>query len=87
MLDIKLRDLSAGPVYLQVRQQIEALISSKSIASGDQLPPPARLAEQLSVDRGEIQRAYFELERAGVVRKSARKDFLSGREIVCYSVA
>ncbi len=87
MLDIKLRDLSAGPVYLQVRQQIEALISAKTIASGDQLPAPARLAEQLAVDRGEIQRAYFELERSGLVRKSARKDFLSGREIVTYSVA
>lgn len=87
MIDIQIRDLSAGPVYLQVRQQIEALISAKSLASGEQLPTPARLAEQLSVDRGEIQRAYFELERSGLVRKSARKDFLSGREIVTYSVA
>lgn len=87
MLDIQIRDLSAGPVYLQVRQQIEALISAKSVASGDALPAPARLAEQLSVDRGEIQRAYFELERSGLVKKSARKDFLSGREIVTYSVA
>ena len=87
MLDIQLRDLSAGPVYLQVRQQIEALVSAGRLAAGDQLPAPARLAEQLSVDRGEIQRAYFELERSGLVRKSARKDFLSGREIVTYAVA
>ena len=87
MLDIRLRDLSEGPVYLQVRRQIEALISTRSLAAGDALPAPARLAEQLSVDRGEIQRAYFELERSGLVRKSARKDFLSGREIVTYSVA
>jgi GntR family transcriptional regulator len=87
MIDIQIRDLSAGPVYLQVRQQIEALITAKALASGDALPAPARLAGQLSVDRGEIQRAYFELERSGLVRKSARKDFLSGREIVAYSVA
>jgi DNA-binding transcriptional regulator YhcF (GntR family) len=87
MIDIQIRDPSAGPVYLQVRQQIEALISAKNLAPGDQLPAPARLAGQLSVDRGEIQRAYFELERSGLVRKSARKDFLSGREIVTYSVA
>lgn len=87
MLDIRLKDPSEGPVYLQVRQQIEALIAAKSLASGDALPAPARLAQQLSVDRGEIQRAYFELERSGLVRKSARKDFLSGREIVTYSVA
>ncbi len=87
MLDIRLRDLSAGPVYLQVRQQIEALIAAKSLASGDALPAPARLAQQLSVDRGEIQRAYFELEQSGFVKKSARKDFLTGREIVSYAVA
>jgi GntR family transcriptional regulator len=87
MLDIKLTDLSDGPVYLQVRRQIESLIEAKSLSGGEQLPAPARLAEQLSVDRGEIQRAYFELERAGLVRKSARKDFLTGREIVSYSVA
>jgi GntR family transcriptional regulator len=87
MIDIKLKDLSAGPIYLQVREQLEALISTKSLAPGDALPAPARLAEQLAVDRGEIQRAYFELERSGLVRKSARKDFLSGREIVTYSVA
>lgn len=87
MIDIKIRDLSEGPVYLQVRRQIEALISANSLAAGDALPAPARLAEQLSVDRGEIQRAYFELEQSGLVRKSARKDFLTGKEIVSYSVA
>ena len=87
MIDIKIKDPSEGPVYLQVRRQIEALISTKNLASGDALPAPARLAQQLSVDRGEIQRAYFELEQSGLVRKSARKDFLTGREIVSYSVA
>ena len=87
MIDIKLKDLSAGPVYLQVREQLTALISANSLTSGDALPAPARLAQQLSVDRGEIQRAYFELEQSGLVRKSARKDFLTGREIVTYSVA
>jgi hypothetical protein len=87
MLDIKLSGPSAGPVYLQVRQQLEALIGAKNLAPGDALPAPARLAQQLSVDRGEIQRAYFELEQSGLVKKAARKDFLSGREIVSYSVA
>ena len=87
MIDIKLKDPSAGPVYLQVRDQLAALISEKNLTSGDALPAPARLAQQLSVDRGEVQRAYFELERSGLVKKSARKDFLTGKEIVSYSVA
>jgi DNA-binding transcriptional regulator YhcF (GntR family) len=86
MLDIQLQPLSAGPVYLQVRDQIETLIRAKSLPPGEQLPAPARLAQQLSVDRGEIQRAYFELEQTGLVRKSARRDFL-GKEVVTYSVA
>ena len=78
---------AAGPVYAQVREQLEAHIRDKAYAAGDALPAPAALAQRLSVDKGEIQRAYFELERSGLVRKSARKDFLSGREIVTYSVA
>ena len=87
MIDIQLADPSAGPIYLQVRRQVETLIGDKRLSPGDSLPAPARLAQQLSVDRGEIQRAYFELEQAGLIKKSARKDFLSGREIVSYSVA
>lgn len=51
-------------------------IQSKLITSGEALPSPAALAKKLSVDRGEIQRAYFELERAGLVKKETGKDFL-----------
>ena len=86
-MDIRLKELTEGPVYLQVRDQIEALIRAGQVPRGEQLPAPARLAQQLSVDRGEIQRAYFELEQSGLVKKSARKDFLTGREIATYTVA
>ena len=85
MIDIKITDPSAGPVYLQVREQIEALISAKSLAPGDALPAPARLAQQLSVDRGEIQRAYFELEQAGLIVRKTSRDFL-GKDKTTYSV-
>ena len=84
-MNIELKDLSHGPVYAQVRQQIETLISSGQISSGEQLTPPAALAQQLAVDRGEIQRAYFELEHAGVVLKESGKDFL-GKPKVTYRV-
>ena len=39
----------------------------------------------LSVDKGEITRAYFELERAGLVRKKTGRDFL-GKEKATYFV-
>ena len=85
MINIELKDRSAGPVYLQVRDQLDALIRGKQIAPGERLPAPVVLAQQLAVDRGEIQRAYFELEHAGLVKRESRADFL-GKVTVTYSV-
>jgi GntR family transcriptional regulator len=84
-MDIKLEDTSKGPVYLQIRRQIESRIRDRQLAAGDTLPSPASLASKLSVDRGEVQRAYFELEHSGLVSKSVSKDFL-GKEKVTYTV-
>ena len=75
-MNIQLKDLSHNPVYAQVREQIEIQIRDKAVGSGDTLPSPAALAQELSVDKGEIQRAYFELERSGLIRKETGKDFL-----------
>jgi DNA-binding transcriptional regulator YhcF (GntR family) len=85
-MEIELKDLSAGPVYAQVREQIEKHIRGKSVTAGETLPTPAALAQRLSVDKGEIQRAYFELERAGLVTKETGKDFL-GQAKTTYRVA
>ena len=85
-MNIELKDLSHNPVYLQVREQIEAQIRSKAVSSGDSLPSPTALAQKLSVDKGEIQRAYFELEQSGLIRRESGKDFL-GKPKVTYSVA
>jgi GntR family transcriptional regulator len=85
LIDIQLKDRSEGPVYLQIRRQIEARIRDKQLAPGEALPSPASLASRLSVDRGEVQRAYFELEHAGLVTKTAGRDFL-GKEKVTYTV-
>jgi GntR family transcriptional regulator len=85
-MNITLQDLSKGPVYAQVREQIETQISDKVVASGEALPSPAALAQKLSVDKGEIQRAYFELERSGLITKETGKDFL-GHAKTTYRVA
>jgi GntR family transcriptional regulator len=85
-MNITLQDLSKGPVYAQVREQIETQISNKTVSSGEALPSPAVLAQKLSVDKGEIQRAYFELERAGLITKATGKDFL-GQAKTTYRVA
>lgn len=85
-MNIQLQELSKGPVYAQVREQIETQISNKGVAPGEALPSPVALAQKLSVDKGEIQRAYFELELAGLIKKDTRKDFL-GQPKTTYRVA
>lgn len=85
-MNVTLQDLSRGPVYAQVREQIETQITNKTVASGETLPSPAALAQKLSVDKGEIQRAYFELEHAGLITKQTGKDFL-GLAKTTYRVA
>jgi DNA-binding transcriptional regulator YhcF (GntR family) len=85
-MNIELKDVSHSPIYAQVREQLEFQIQNKMVTSGDVLPSPAALANKLSVDKGEIQRAYFELEQAGLVEKSTGKDFL-GKPKTTYTVA
>jgi GntR family transcriptional regulator len=85
-MDIVLKPLSEGPVYLQVRTQIEARIRNRQLSAGAPLPAPAALAQQLGVDKGEIQRAYFELEYSGLVTKTTTKGFLGGKDVIKYSV-
>jgi DNA-binding transcriptional regulator YhcF (GntR family) len=84
-MDIQLKDRAEGPYYLQIRQQVEALIRDRQLASGDALPSPASLAAKLSIDKGEVQRAYFELEHSGLVTKKIGRDFL-GKEKTTYTV-
>ena len=86
LMDIELKDRAEGPYYLQIRRQVESHIRAGQLPSGAALPSPAALAQKLSIDRGEVQRAYFELEHAGLVRKSVGKDFL-GKEKTTYTVA
>lgn len=85
-MNIELKDRSHSPVYAQVREQIEAHIRNKSVASGESLPAPAALAQQLSVDKGEIQRAYYELEQLRLITRQTGKDFL-GKPRIDYRVA
>lgn len=79
-MKLELKDRSS-PVYLQVREQIEAHIRNKTVVSGEALPSPATVALQLSVDKGEVQRAYYELEQLRLITKKTSKDFLGKPKI------
>ena len=84
-MKIELKDRTHSPIYAQVRAEIENHIKNKTVASGESLPSPAALGQQLSVDKGEIQRAYYELEQLGLIVKHTGKDFL-GKPKVEYRV-
>jgi len=84
-MNIELKDRSHGPIYSQVKQQIETQIADQTMRSGEMLPSPTALAQKLSVDKGEVQRAYFELEQLGLIVKHTGKDFL-GKPKIDYRV-
>lgn len=86
-MDIKVQDTAGhGPVYEQIRSQIAAMIESGELAKGVEVPKPHVIASQCGVDRGEVQRAYFELEQAGLIVSRKSKNFL-GESSLTFRVA
>jgi GntR family transcriptional regulator len=85
-VDIAIGDTATkGPVYQQIKDQIAEMIESGRLASGETLPSPAIVAGKTNVDRGEVSRAYFELEQLGLVDSKKSKNFL-GEATTTYSV-
>jgi GntR family transcriptional regulator len=58
------------PIYVQLREQILALIGRGVLKPGSQLPTMRQVAVHLKIDLNTVQRAYAELERDGVLTKS-----------------
>lgn len=86
-VDIKVQDTAGhGPVYEQIRSQIAAMIESGELAKDAEVPKPHVIATQCGVDRGEVQRAYFELEQAGLIVSRKSKNFL-GETSLTFRVA
>lgn len=58
---------SGTPVYRQLMEQIKASVASGLLKEGDPLPSIRPLAEQISVNRNTIIKAYMFLESEGVI--------------------
>lgn len=70
------------PIYQQLVDTIRSAVKKGNLAAGQQLPTVQEMAQQLSLARGTIKRAYDELERQGVLEK------IQGRgTFVCYQPA
>jgi GntR family transcriptional regulator len=69
MLDsLSLQD-NGVPIYVQLREQILALIGRGALKPGMQMPTMRQVAVALSIDLNTVQRAYAELETEGVLSK------------------
>ena len=63
---------SPVPAYEQLRRQVAALVRTGALRAGDRLPAARALAADLGLALGTVQRAYRELELAGLVASRRR---------------
>ena len=66
-MDIIISNSSNDPIYLQIVNQIKAMIMSGELAPGDALPSMRNLAMQMRISLITTKRAYEELERDGFI--------------------
>jgi len=69
MLDTLSVQNNGVPIYVQLREQILALIGRGMLKPGTQVPTMRQVAVALKIDLNTVQRAYAELERDGVLSK------------------
>ena len=58
---------SRHAVYEQIVQQVERYVLAGVLSGGDKMPSVRNLSLTLNVNPNTVQRAYTELERAGVI--------------------
>jgi len=68
MLPLHLQPESHIPLYVQLRDQLRALVHSGELRSGDRIPASRELAGQLGVHRTTVANAYAELESEGLIQ-------------------
>jgi GntR family transcriptional regulator/MocR family aminotransferase len=70
MILVDLKRSNGEPLFVQVANQLVALIGSGSLKVGDRLPSTRSLSEQLKVNRSTVCRAYEELAAMGYTESS-----------------
>jgi GntR family transcriptional regulator len=67
VLELKIDQNDARPVFRQIVDEVQRLIAVGVLAPGDSLPAVRHLAKQLDVNANTVQHAYETLEREGSV--------------------
>jgi len=68
MIPVQLQPESHVPLYIQLRDQLRALVNTGGLRPGDRIPASRELAVQLGVHRTTVANAYAELEAEGLIR-------------------
>jgi len=67
MIPVHLQSESHVPLYIQLRDQLRALVNTGDLRPGDRIPASRELAVQLGVHRTTVANAYAELESEGLI--------------------
>src|ERR1700681_3141432 len=67
MIPLQLQPESHIPLYIQLRDQLRALVHGGDLRPGDRIPASRELAVQLGVHRTTVANAYAELESEGLI--------------------
>src|SRR5579863_791269 len=79
MLPLHLQPESHIPLYIQLRDQLRALVHAGDLRQGDRIPASRELATMLGVHRTTVANAYAELESEGLIQGHVgRGTFIKG---------
>jgi len=59
--------MEAGPIYVQIGQNVRRLIAREDLRPGDKLPSARELAQTLRVNPNTVVHAYSRLEFEGII--------------------
>jgi len=78
-----LDSLNTKPLYAQLAAQIENMIQSGTLKSGEQLPSEPEMCEKLGISRSTVRLAFARLEEEGyVIRRRGKGTFVSSPKVL-----